>query len=539
MSAIQYLNRGAEVLRKNEAIAFNFGAARDLAEVLKTNLGPKGTLKMLIGGAKDFKLTKDGHVLLKEMQIRHPTAQFIARAATAQDDETGDGSTSAIVIIGETVRQCAPFIDQGIHPQVLNQGLWAARNKALEYLAAGGRIAVDEPSKQREILQSVARTAVGTKVHTALANSLSSIAVDAVLAIHDPVGQPENPVDLNMIETMTMQHKNASDTVLVRGLVTDHAGRHPRMPSRLEKCHILICNIELEYQKTEVQANFVFSTAEERERFVIKEREVVDARVRKIVDLKRQVCQPGENFVVFNQGGIDPISLDMLANDGILGLRRAKRRNMERLTKAAGGEAISDVSELRPEVLGFAGAVYTSSLSEDDKFTFFEDLKDPHSVTILIRGPNKHTIEQIKDAVKDGLNVVRNAILDKAVVAGGGAFEFGCAMHLRKSAHEVEGRARRGYEAFANALLIIPKTLALNCGADPEDLLLQLEDHHREDPSMRVGIDAVAGECMDPVATGILDNYCVKKQLITGVTGIVQNLLLVDEIIRAGRGTAK
>merc|ERR1719393_545278 len=285
---------------------------------------------MLVGGAGDIKITKDGNVLLHEMQIQHPTASPIA------------------------------------------------------------------PEEKKSILTSIASTSLSTKIHQDLAKQMTDIIVDAVQAIH----MEDKPIDLHMVELMEMQHRSETDTSLIRGLVMDHGGRHPDMPKRLENCYILTCNVLLEYEKTEVNSGFFYKSAEDREKLVVAERKFIEDRVQKIIELKKKVCtkENGKTFVVINQKGIDPFSLDALAKEGILGLSRAKRRNMERLALACDGVAMNSVEELSKECLGYAGLVYEQTLG-DEKYTFVEDVRNPTSCTMLIRGPHNHVIEQIKETV--------------------------------------------------------------------------------------------------------------------------------------------
>ncbi|OWF40965.1 T-complex protein 1 subunit zeta-like [Mizuhopecten yessoensis] len=530
MSAIKSLNPKAEVARAAQALAVNISAAKGLQDVLKTNLGPKGTLKMLVSGSGDIKLTKDGNVLLHEMQIQHPTASLIARVATAQDDITGDGTTSNVLIIGELLKQADLYVSEGLHPRIIAEGFEMARNRALQVL--------DEVKIKREVdrdtLIQVARTSLRTKVYNDLADLLTEHVVDAVLAIQ----KPKQAIDLHMVEIMEMQHKTDMDTTLVRGIVMDHGARHPDMKKRSEDCFILTCNVSLEYEKTEVNSAFYYKTAAEREKLVQAEREFIDQRVRKIIALKKKVCAANDSgFIVINQKGIDPMSLDMLAKEGIVGLRRAKRRNMERLSLACGGAAMNSVEELTPDCLGHAGLVYEQVLGED-KYTFVEQCKNPASVTLVLKGPNKHTLTQIKDAIRDGLRAVKNAIEDACVIPGAGAFEIAAYQELMKYKNEVKGRPRLGVQAFADALLIIVKVLASNSGLDPQESIVKLQEEYT-DPSHAVGLDIKTGEALIPADAGIVDNYRVKKQLLHSCSVIATNLLLVDEIMRAGMTSLK
>ncbi|CAL5367375.1 unnamed protein product [Camellia sinensis] len=561
--SIRVLNPNAEVLNKSAALHMNINAAKGLQDVLKTNLGPKGTIKMLVGGAGDIKLTKDGNTLLKEMQIQNPTAIMIARTAVAQDDISGDGTTSTVLFIGELMKQSERYIDEGMHPRVLVDGLEIAKRATLQFIEKFKTPVVmgDEPDK--EILKMVARTTLRTKLYEALADQLTDIVVNAVLCIR----KPEEVIDLFMVEIMHMRHKFDVDTRLVEGLVLDHGSRHPDMKRRAENCYILTCNVSLEYEKR--HGSFFYSSAEQREAMVAAERRSVDERVRKIIELKDKVCSGTENnFVVINQKGIDPPSLDLLARAGettqsscyviifhdhiivvsvmynhygegtaIIALRRAKRRNMERLVLACGGEAVNSVDDLTPDSLGWAGLVYEHVLGEE-KYTFVENVKNPYSCTILIKGPNDHTIAQIKDAVRDGLRAVKNTIEDESVILGAGAFEVAARQYLINEVKKtVKGRAQLGVEAFADALLVIPKTLAENSGLDTQDVIISLTGEH--DRGNIVGLNQHTGEPIDPQMEGIFDNYSVKRQIINSGPVIASQLLLVDEVIRAGRNMRK
>lgn len=439
MSAIKQLNPKAEVARAGQALQLNIGAARGLQGVLKTNLGPKGTMKMLVSGSGDIKITKDGLVLLNEMQIQHPTASLIARAATAQDEITGDGTTSNVILIGEMLKQAERLCDEGLHPRIVTDGFDIAKNVALDVL---DQMKVKK-QVDRDMLISVARTSLRTKIHTELADLLTDIVVDAVLAIKREGKQ----IDLYMVEIMQMMHKTDVDTKLVKGIVMDHGARHPNMPKYLKDCYVLTLNVSLEYEKTEVNSSFFYKTAEERETLVKAEREFIDKRVAKIIELKQKVCPEGsgKSFLLVNQKGIDPLSLDMLASEGIMGLRRAKRRNMERITLACGGSAMNSVEDIDESCLGHADEIHEHTLGES-KFTFVETTEKPASVTILIKGPNRHTLTQIKDAVHDGLRAVKNAVEDDCVVPGAGAVELAIRQTLVQNMKDVKGKARLGVE---------------------------------------------------------------------------------------------
>ena len=530
MSATQLLNPKAESRRRGEALRTNISAGEGLQDVLRSNLGPSGTLKMLVDGAGAIKLTKDGAVLLKEMQIQNPTAVMIARAATAQDDICGDGTTSVVLMVGELLKQADRFIQEGLHPRVIVDGYDMAKEETLKFLDT---FKVTREI-DRELLLSVARTSLSTKINKALAEQLTTSIVDAVLAIQRP---PEKP-DLHMVEIMKMQHRTASDTQLIRGLALDHGARHPDMPKRVENAFILTLNVSLEYEKSEINSSFYYNSAEQRDKLVASERRFVDDKLKKIVALKNEVCgnDPKKSFVLINQKGIDPLSLDVLVKNGILALRRAKRRNMERLQLVCGGQAQNSVEDLDPSVLGWAGLVYEHTLGEE-KYTFVEEVKDPKSVTLLIKGPNQHTITQITDAVRDGLRSVYNTIVDECVIPGAGSFQIAASRHLMSDEFQktVKGKAKNGIEAFAKALLIIPKTLAQNSGHDIQDAIASLQDEHAE--GNIVGLDLTTGEPMDPVQEGVFDSYRVLRNSIASSSGITSNFLLCDELLKARQMT--
>lgn len=521
------LNPQSESSRRGQALIMNIGAGKGLQEVLKSNLGPKGTIKMLVSGAGDIKLTKDGNVLLHEMQIQHPTAALIARTATAQDDMTGDGTTTNVILIGELLKQTERYLAEGLHPRVIAEGFDLAKQRAVQFLE---QFKIKRDTLDRELLVNVARTSLRTKVHPELADQLTEMVVDAVLTIR----REGQPIDLFMVEIMTMQHRSEHDCRLVKGLVLDHGARHPDMKKRAENAYILTLNVSLEYEKTEVNSGFYYSSSEQRARMVDAEHKLVEDKVKKIVDLKNKVCDtPDKGFVVINQKGVDPIALDMFAKAGIIALRRAKRRNMERLTLACGGVAMNSIDDLTPDVLGHADEVYEQVLGEE-KYTFVEGVHNPFSCTFLIKGPNKHTIEQIKDAVRDGLRAVKNTIEDGYVVPGAGAFELACHADLVKFKDEVQGRPKLGVQAYADALLVVPKTLADNSGFDSIDTVIKLQEEHAR--GHIVGLDLTTGEPLDPAAEGIWDQYRVLRQILHSSSVVASQLLLVDEIMKAGKG---
>merc|ERR1719201_2912148 len=428
------------------------------------------------------------------------------------------------------MRQAEWHLQQGVHARLLVEGIDMAKSEALQFLE---KFKVPISITDTEKLHLLAKTALRTKLQLKMADQLAENVVEAVQTIYDKDAAQQ--IDLNMVEIMHMRESLASDSRLVRGMVMDHGSRHDDMPERLENCYIMTLNVSLEYEKTEVNAGFFYSNAEQRDKLVESERKFTDEKVKKIIELKKKVCteENGKNFVIINQKGIDPPSLEMLAHENIIALRRAKRRNMERLPLAVGGTAVNSVDDLDVDDLGYADCVYEQSLDEE-KYTFVEGVKNPHSCTLLVKGPNEHSIAQMKDAIKDGLRSVQNTVEDGCVVPGAGAFETAANVHLDGFKRSVQGKARLGVEIFANALLIVPKTLLENSGVDIQEKLLKVVGE-RESKQLPVGVNLATGDPCDAVIEGIWDNYCVKKQLLGLSSVLAQQLLLVDVVIRAGR----
>jgi len=370
------------------------------------------------------------------------------------------------------MRQAERYIGDGLHPRVIVDGIEIAKMECLRFMETF-KIVKEEPS--RELLVDMARCSLNTKIHPNIATPLTEILVDAVLAI-----KQEDRIDLHMVEIMHMIHKMSTDSKLVKGLVMDHGCRNMD-GSKFENCYIMCLNVSLEYEKTEVNSGFFWSNAEQRQKLIESERAWTDDKVQKIIDFKNKVCPEGSNksFLVINQKGIDPPSLEMLQKNGIGGIRRAKRRNQERIPLCCGGQCINSVDDMSESDLGYADLVYEQTLG-DDKYTFIEGVKNPKSVTILIKGPNDYSIAQTKEAIRDGLRTIKNTLEDKSVIPGAGAFEVAAYQHLMDFAREkVSGKTKMGVQAFAEALLVVPRTLAENSGFDTQDTLLKVIEKHQ------------------------------------------------------------
>lgn len=431
------------------------------------------------------------------------------------------------------MKQAERYTSEGLHPRLITEGYEIAKDMVMEFLE-GYKMSFPNIRNDRELLNNVARSSLRTKLSPDVADRMADAIVDAVLAI----SAEGEAIDLHMVEVMVMETKSALDSCFIKGIVMDHGSRHPDMPKVLKNPYILTCNVSMEYEKTEVSAGFFFSNADEREKLVESERRFTDEKVRQVIDFKRRVCTQGESFAIINQKGIDPLALDMLAKEGIFAARRAKRRNMERLTLACGGVAVNSFDDLDASVLGKCGLLREETLGEE-KFTFVEDAAVGRSCTLLLRGPNKHTLEQLKDAVRDGLRAVKGALEDKALVPGAGAWEIAAARMLQRRKTAVQGRAKLGVDAFAQSLLVIPKTLAENSGLDVQESLLQVEEEQERSEGEPVGLNLTTGAPFSPVAEGVWDLVSVQRQVLQLSTVLSTQLLLVDEVMKAGKAMGK
>lgn len=453
-----------------------------------------------------------------------------------------DGTTSTVLFTGELLKRAEYFTTEGLHPRLITEGYEAAKDMCLEFLDTC-KIHTPDIYNDRELITSVARASLRTKLAPDIATNVTEAIVEAIMC----VSSDGTPIDLHMVEIMEMQHKSGSESCCVNGIVMDHGARHPDMPRRLKNVHILTCNVSMEYEKTEMSSGFFYNSAEEREKLVESEQRFTSEKVKQVIDFKRRVCKEGESFAIINQKGIEPSALDMLAKEGIFALRRAKRRNMERLTLAFGGVAVNSYDDLEESHLGWAGELHEEHVGED-KYTFVEHAKTAKSCTILIRGPNKHTIDMIKDATRDGLRAVKCALEDKCVIAGAGAFEIAAYRMLMRRKSAVSGKAKLGVEAFAQSLLVIPKILAENSALDVQDTVIKCEEAQdladdecmqRDDGSPNlshtIGINLDSGKPFYPATEGIYDSYLVKRQSLQLATILSTQLLLVDEVMKAGK----
>jgi T-complex protein 1 subunit zeta len=493
---------------KGMSLYITIAAGKGLQDIMKTNFGPHGSLKLLVNRSGEIKLTKEGSVLLREMQIQNPVASLIAKTVLAQKNFIGDGTLSKILILGEILKKMEIYLEEGIHPHVLCEGIDLSRRELERWLHT--QIFFNKIDKK--VLLNVAKTIMCTKLNKPLTEKISKIVVEAIMTIY----QKNHEIDLNMIEIMEVESSNELDTRWVKGIVMDHGARHSDMPKLLNSAFILLCNASLEYEKTETKANYLTNSVFNNESLSAKERYIINKKVYKIIQLKRFVCKDNNrNFVVINQKGMDIIALDLLAKEGILGIRRAKKKNMERISILCNCIPINSFDELSIECLGFAGLVYEQQIQED-KYTFIENVTNPFSGTILVKGKNSMLRKQIEDCVKNSLKILKECIESKKFVEGGGKIEILASDHLLKYAKNIKGKKKLGVEGVGKALLIIPKTL--------------LENSRNLSENSKIDFDLSL-----PKEDRNIDCFTVKKKIYESVCILACQLLLIDDII-IGKG---
>ncbi|MHC1635639.1 MAG: thermosome subunit alpha [Candidatus Methanospirareceae archaeon] len=516
---ILILKEGSERTRGREAQSRNILAAKAVASAVRTTLGPKGMDKMLVDSLGDVVITNDGATILKEMDIEHPAAKMMVEIAKAQDDEVGDGTTTAVVIAGELLKKAEELLDQEVHPTLIAAGYRMAAEKAYEILK---EIAIDVSPDDKETLKKIASTALTGKGAEVAREKLTELAVEAVNAIRE---EGEEKIDTDHIKVEKKMGGGTEDTILINGMLIDKERVHPGMPKRVEDAKILLINAPLEIEKTEVDAKIEITSPDQLKSFLDEEEKMLREMVEKIK-------ASGAN-VVFCQKGIDDMAQHYLAKAGILAARRIKESDMEKLARATGGKILTSLEEIKPEDLGEAGLVEERKIGGDEMI-FVENCKNPKSVSILVRGGTEHVVDEIERGLNDALRVVACTLEDGKYVAGGGAAEIELALRLRDYAATVGGREQLAIQAFADAVEIIPRSLAENAGLDPIDMLVALRSEH-EKGNKYAGLDVFKGEPTDMVKAGVIEPLRVKTQAISSATEAATMILRIDDVIAAGK----
>jgi archaeal chaperonin len=504
------LPEGTNRFLGRDAQRMNILAGKVLAETVRTTLGPKGMDKMLVDSLGDIVVTNDGVTILKEMDIEHPAAKMLVEVAKTQEDEVGDGTTTAVIIAGELLKKAENLLDQDIHPTIVAMGYRQAAEKAQEILNV---IAIDVDD--RETLLKVAMTAMTGKGTEKAREPLAELVVAAVKQVDD-----NGDIDKDHIKIEKKDGATIDDSVMVNGVIIDKEPVHPGMPKKVEDARIALLNSAIEVKETEVDAEIRITDPAQMQAFIEQEEQMIKGMVDKIAD--------AGTTVLFCQKGIDDLAQHYLAKEGIMAVRRIKKSDMEKLARATGATVVTNIEDLSNDDLGLAGSVSEKRISGEEMI-FVEECKDPKSVTLLIRGSTEHVVDEIERAVEDAIGVVAATIEDGKVVAGGGAAEISIARGLKDYADSISGREQLAVSAFAEALEVVPKTLAENAGMDSIDALVDLRAAHEK--SLYMGLDVFKGEVTDMYRAGVIEPHRVKKQAIQSAAEAAEMILRIDDVI--------
>jgi len=515
------LKEGASRSRGREAQHANIMAAQIVAESVKSALGPKGMDKMLVDSFGDVTITSDGRTVLDEMDIQHPAAKMMVEVAKTQDDEVGDGTTTAVIIAGELLAKAEDLIDKNVHPTVIIDGYRKAADKALETLE---KIAIPVRSTEKTWIKRVATTSMASKLVAEYKEQLADIAADAILHVAEKV-EEEYKADLDDIMVEKKPGESMTETKLINGIVVDKEVVHPGMPKRVEKAKIALLDTALEIEKTEFDAKINIESPEQMEAFLQQEESMLK-------DMVEKVAAKGAN-VVIAQKGIDDLAQHFLARKGIVAVRRVKKSDMEKLAKATGGKIITNLDDISPSDLGYAELVEERKIG-DDKMTFIEGCKNPKAVAILIRGGTERIVAEAERSVHDALCVARDVVREPKIVAGGGAPELEVAKVLKEYAETLPGREQLAVMGYAEALESVPATLSENAGLDPIDIISELRARH-EKGEVWAGIEVHDGKVKNMEKAGVFEPLAVKKQIIKSATEAATMILKIDDIIAAGK----
>ncbi len=520
---ILILKEGTEREKGREAQYNNIRAAMAIADAVRSTMGPKGMDKMLVDSMGDVIITNDGVTILKEIDVEHPAAKMIVEIAKSQDEECGDGTTTAVVLAGELLKHAQSLVEQDIHPTVIAEGYRLASRKAAEVLES---VALNVTPDDREMLKRIAETSMTGKVAGANKELLADIAYRAVTAVAEQKdGKTE--VDLDNIKVEKKQGGAVDDTELIEGIILDKERVHTDMPVKVTDAKILLLNAALEIKKTEVDAQIRITDPEQLQKFLDQEEQMIK-------DMITKIKNSGANVVIC-QKGIDDLAQHYLAKEGLFAVRRVKKSDMEKLSKATGASILSDLDEIKPEDLGEAGVVEEKRIGED-KMTFITDCKKAKAVSILVRGGTEHVVDEIERGLHDALSVIAVTLEDGKMITGGGSAAIEISMAVRDYAATVGGREQLAIEKFADAIEIVPRALATNAGIDPIDILIELRKAHSEGKKHH-GVNVYDGNSADMKEMNVLEPLRVGKQAVKSATEVAIMILRIDDVI-AAKGTS-
>jgi thermosome len=519
------LKEGSSQLRGNEAQRNNIFAARLIAEIVKSSLGPRGMDKMLVDSLGDVTITNDGATILKEIDVQHPAAKMLVEISKTTDNEVGDGTTSAVVLAGALLDKAEELISKDVHPTIIVDGYRKAADKAVEFL---DEISVKVKPGDKDALNHVARTSMLTKLVAENSEELASLVVEALLQVADKTtenGTTTYKVDIDNIKVEKKPGGSTADTKLIKGIVLDKEVVHAGMPKRVENAKIALINSPLEIEKTEFSAEIRINDPTQMKKFLDEENEMLKAMVDKLAAV-------GANVLIC-QKGIDDIAQHFLAKKGILAVRRAKESDMTKLAKATGARIVTNLDDLTEKDLGSAQLVEERRV-EQDKWVFVEGCKNPKAVSILVRGGSQRVVDEAERSVHDAIMVVKDVLERPAIVAGGGAPEAEIAGKLREYATKLSGREQLAVLKFADALESIPLTLAENAGMDPIDTQVELRAKHGQGKKW-FGVNARTSKVSDMMSDDVVEPAAVKEQIIRSATEAACMLLRIDDVVAVGK----
>ena len=522
---ILVLKEGTRRERGKGAQFNNIAAAKAVADAVRSTLGPRGMDKMLVDSLGDVVITNDGVTILKEIDIEHPAAKMLVEVAKTQDEEAGDGTTTAVILAGELLKRAEDLVEQNIHPTVIASGYRLAAEKARQVLE---KVAMKISIKDTDVLKKVATTSMSSKSASGHKELLADISVKAVSTVAEQRADGSYFVDDDNIQIVKKQGGSIADTELVDGIIVDKERVHPGMPGEVKEAKIALVDAALEVKKTEIDAKIEITDPTQLQAFLNEE----EAMLKKMVET---VKKSGAT-VLFCQKGIDDLAQHYLSKDGIYAVRRVKKSDMEKLAKATGGKIVTKLDELSKDDLGFAKLVYEKKIGEDE-MTFVTGCKNPKAVSILIRGGTEHVVDEVERSLEDSTSVVSVAIEDGKVITGGGSSATEIALALRDYAASVGGRAQIAIESFADATEIVPRTLAENAGLDPIDILIELRKSHKEGKK-NAGVNVFTGKVTDMAKENVIEPIRVGAQAISSATDAAVMILRIDDVIAAKAGEA-
>jgi thermosome len=521
---ILILKEGTKRETGRDAMKNNIQAAIAIAEAVRSTLGPRGMDKMLVDSLGDVVITNDGVTIMKEIEVEHPAAKMMVEVAKTQDTEVGDGTTTAVMLAGELLKQAQQLLEQNVHPTIISTGYRMAAEKAKEILE---KISRDISEKDDDVLKKIAMTALGSKGASMSKDLLADISVKAVKKIIETV-DGKRIADLNNVQVVKKQGGSIDDTQIIDGIIVDKEKAHPDMPQVVKNAKIALLNAALEIKKPEIDTNIQIRDPSMIHSFLEEEEKMLKEMVEKI-------AATGAN-VVFSQKGIDDMAQHFLAKKGIYAARRVKKSDMEKLEKATGAKIVMNLDDLTPNDLGQAEKVEEIKIGEDH-LTFVTGCKNPKAVSILVRGGTEHVVDEIERSIQDALHVVAKAIEDGKVVTGAGSAAIEISLGLREYASSVGGREQLAIEKFADAMEIVPRTLSENAGLDPIDMIISLRKAHK-DGNKNHGVNVFSGQIEDMWKLGVIEPIRVGQQAIDSATEAAVMILRIDDVVAAKGGAA-